>query len=170
MLLYIHAKEYRTLTVQAYSVPTWPKFRLHFSKGFNLKIFREMKKSQKRPDFIHSSQVLHAIYGGVNRCIRCFTNKTLWQLNCNRIFSPAAYLFDRDRTEKSCTALANLLQDYLINSFFLGKANSLSGFLPSDIQGLYTEQGAVLLARFSACHYHRLGRVQSFFSSRRNWD
>ncbi len=62
-------------------------------------------------------------------------------------FSPTAYLFGRDRTEKSCTALANQLQGYLINSFFQGKANSLSGFLPSDIQGLYTEQGAVLLAR-----------------------
>jgi hypothetical protein len=137
------------LTVQAYSVPTWQKFRLRFSKGCDLKLFRAMKKSQKRPDFIHSSQVLHAIYGGVNRCIRCFSNKTLWQLNflMQKIFSPTAYLFVRGGTEKSSKALANQLQGYLINSFFQGKANSLSGFLPSDIQGLYTEQGAVLLDR-----------------------
>jgi hypothetical protein len=63
-----------------------------------------------------------------------------------QIFSLTAYLFGQGGTEKSSKALANQMQYYLINSFFLGKANSLSGFLPSDIQGLYTEQGAVLLA------------------------
>ncbi len=142
-----------------------------FLKRISINNYSERWKREKNGRTLHTDLMFYMNYIG-SRCIRCFTNKTLWSLNflMQQIFPRRPIFLSEVEQKNIARRWQTQLQDYLINSFFLGKANSLSGFLPSDIQGLYTEQGAVLLDRFSACHCHRVGRVQSFFFSRRNWD